>query len=135
MNISTLAKLSGVTPSTIRYYEHIKLLAKVKRKANGYREYHDDDLKQLILIQQAQQVGFSLAEIKALLPTNIKQWNHSQLLDTLNGKIKDIEQLQHQLQQSKRNLQSMIDAITDKPAEISCEENAERLLKQYAVKD
>jgi len=64
MNISELSKLSGLTTPTIRYYEQIKLLPKAKRKSNGYREYTDNDLKQLSLIQQAQQVGFSLAEIK-----------------------------------------------------------------------
>lgn len=65
MNISELSKLSGLSTPTIRYYEQIKLLPKAKRKSNGYREYTDNDLKQLSLIQQAQQVGFSLAEIKA----------------------------------------------------------------------
>ncbi len=71
MNISELSKLSGLSTPTIRYYEQIKLLPKAKRKSNGYREYTDNDLKQLSLIQQAQQVGFSLAEIKSFLPSKV----------------------------------------------------------------
>lgn len=51
MNISELSKRSGLSTPTIRYYEQIQLLPKAKRKANGYREYSENDLKQLILIQ------------------------------------------------------------------------------------
>ncbi len=68
MNISALSRLNGLNTPTIRYYEQIKLLPKAKRQANGYREYSNIDLQQLLLIKQAQQAGFSLNEIKSLLP-------------------------------------------------------------------
>jgi hypothetical protein len=84
MNISELSKLSGLNTPTIRYYEQIKLLPKAKRLANGYRKYSEDDLQQLHLIKQAQQVGFTLEEIKSLIPANISNWNHEKLIETLN---------------------------------------------------
>ena len=71
MNISELSNLSGVNAPTIRYYEQIKLLPKAERLSNGYRKYSEADLKKLFLIKQAQQVGFSLDEIKALIPANV----------------------------------------------------------------
>ena len=52
MNISELSKLSGLSTPTIRYYEQIKLLPKAKRKSNGYREYTDNDLKQLTILHK-----------------------------------------------------------------------------------
>ncbi|OIG51278.1 MerR family transcriptional regulator, partial [Acinetobacter nosocomialis] len=104
-------KLSGLTTPTIRYYEQIKLLPKAKRKSNGYREYSDNDLKQLSLIQQAQQVGFSLAEIKAFLPSKVATWNHDTLIQTLETKIQEIELLEQKLKVSKQNLRTMIEAI------------------------
>ncbi|MHA3892167.1 MerR family transcriptional regulator [Acinetobacter sp. GXMZU3951] len=131
MNISELSKQSGLSTPTIRYYEQIKLLPKAKRKSNGYREYSENDLKQLFLIQQAQQVGFSLAEIKAFLPSNVSTWNHDVLINILESKIKDIEDLEQKLAMSKQNLRTMIDAINKKPDEITCEENAQRLLNLY----
>lgn len=135
MNISELSKQSGLSTPTIRYYEQIKLLPKAKRKSNGYREYSDNDLKQLFLIQQAQQVGFSLAEIKAFLPSNIGKWDHDILIGLLESKIKDIEDLEQKLLISKQNLRSMITAINSKPDEITCEENANRLLNLYYAND
>lgn len=131
MNISELSKLSGVSPPTIRYYEHIKLLPKAKRKSNGYREYTDNDLKQLSLIQQAQQVGFSLAEIKAFLPSKVATWDHDALIQTIETKIQEIELLEQKLKVSKQNLRTMIHAINNKPDEITCEQNAERLMNLY----
>ncbi|USA54493.1 MerR family transcriptional regulator [Acinetobacter sp. C32I] len=131
MNISELSKQSGLSTPTIRYYEQIKLLPKAKRKSNGYREYSENDLKQLFLIQQAQQVGFSLTEIKAFLPSNVSSWNHDILIGLLESKIKDIEELEQKLAVSKQNLQMMIVAINSKPDEITCEENAQRLLNLY----
>ena len=135
MNISQLSKQSGLSTPTIRYYEQIKLLPKAKRKSNGYREYSEDDLKQLFLIQQAQQVGFSLNEIKPFLPSQVGQWNHDILIGILESKIKDIEELEQKLSLSKLNLRTMIHAINNKPDEITCAENAQRLLNLYYAKE
>lgn len=135
MNISELSKRSGLTTPTIRYYEQIKLLPKAKRKSNGYREYSENDLKQLFVIQQAQQVGFSLTEIKAFLPSNVSSWDHDILINLLESKIKDIDDLEQKLAMSKQNLRMMITAINNKPDEITCAENAQRLLNLYYSND
>lgn len=128
MNISELSKLSGLTAPTIRYYEQIKLLGKAKRKANGYREYSQSDLQQLFLIKQAQQVGFSLSEIKKLLPTDIIGWQHDQLVEILSAKVKELEEIELKVAQNKKNLLELLAAMQNKPEQISCEENAQRLL-------
>ena len=128
MNISDLSKLSGLNAPTIRYYEQIKLLPKAKRKANGYREYTTQDLQQLFLIKQAQQVGFSLAEIKTFLPTHVAGWDQDKLVYILNQKVKEIEELEMKLAKNKKNLLEMVEAIQNTPQDISCEENAQRLL-------
>lgn len=131
MNISELSRLSGLNTPTIRYYEQIKLLPKAKRKANGYREYNDTSLQQLLLIKQAQQAGFSLAEIKSLLPGNMTIWNHDKLIESLSQKVSEIEALEKKLSENKQQLITLIQGINDKPDGISCEENAQRLFKVY----
>lgn len=131
MNISELSRRSGLSTPTLRYYEQIKLLPKAKRKANGYREYSDNDLQQLLLIKQAQQAGFSLTEIKSLLPSNISAWDHDKLIESLSHKINEIEALEKKLVDNKQSLLTLIHAINSKPDDISCEENAQRLFKLY----
>lgn len=131
MNISELSKLSGLSTPTIRYYEQIQLLPKPKRLSNGYRQYSEEDLKQLYLIRQAQQVGFSLEEIKSLIPANIANWNHDKLIQTLKDKVQEIVKMQKMLAENKKNLLILIDSIQNKPRDLSCEENAHRLLNTY----
>jgi len=53
----------------------------------------------------------------------------------LESKIKDIVELEQKLAMSKLNLQMMITAINNKPDEITCEENAQRLLNLYYTAD
>ena len=51
--IGRLAKLSGVKPDTIRFYERSGLLPKPQRLASGYRVYDDAALKQIRFIRRA----------------------------------------------------------------------------------
>lgn len=67
MNISEAAKLSGVPPKTIRYYEDIALIEKPIRSENGYRDYGDDDIHILRFIQRARSLGFSVQDCRQLL--------------------------------------------------------------------
>ena len=55
-----------IAPSTIRYYERIGLLPASPR-VSGKRRYDLDILGKLAVIRLAQEAGFSLAEIEALL--------------------------------------------------------------------
>jgi DNA-binding transcriptional MerR regulator len=65
--IGRLAKLAGVKPDTVRYYERVGLLPKADRRLSGYRVYDNAALKQLLFIRKAQALGFSLDEIKRIL--------------------------------------------------------------------
>ncbi len=67
MNIGQAAQASGISAKMIRHYESIGLLEAPLRGGNGYRVYSDDDLKRLGFIRHARDVGFALAQIKALL--------------------------------------------------------------------
>lgn len=51
----------------MRYYERERLIAPVARSAGGYRLYERDALRRVRFIKQAQQCGFNLTEIRALL--------------------------------------------------------------------
>ncbi|MGB4074076.1 MerR family transcriptional regulator [Pseudomonas sp.] len=128
MKIGELAKRSGLTPSRIRFYEASGLIT-AQRQANGYREYSEQTLQTLGVIVCSQQSGFSLEEIRHLLPDSAAQgWAHDELLASLRRKVVEIEAMQQRLAQSKQHLLGIIDGIETKPEGMACSDNAERVL-------
>jgi len=67
MNIGEVAKASGVSAKMIRHYEELALLPPAHRTDAGYRQYEQNDLHTLRFIRHSRDLGFSLAEIGALL--------------------------------------------------------------------
>jgi MerR family copper efflux transcriptional regulator len=51
----------------IRHYEAIGLLRPAERRTNDYRDYGERDIHELRFIRRARRLGFSIAEIGALL--------------------------------------------------------------------
>src|SRR5215813_5372550 len=66
MSIGEVARIMGLRPSAIRYYERLGLIPKVPR-LSGRRRYDGRVLERLAMVRFAQHVGFSIAEIKVLL--------------------------------------------------------------------
>lgn len=130
MKIGELAQRTGLAASRIRFYESIGLLKLAERQANGYRSYPEQAVMVLNLITTAQQAGFSLDELRTLLPQDLTQWQHGKLLDTLQAKVKDIEALEQRLAQSKAHLLALIDEIESKPDDLDCAANAKRVLSK-----
>ena len=67
MNIGSLAKQSGISSKTIRYYEAEGLLHSPPRKANGYRDYPESAVDELCFLRRARQFGFTLDECRQLM--------------------------------------------------------------------
>lgn len=65
--IGEMAAAAGVGRDTIRYYERSGLLAVPDRTAAGYRLYAEADLERLNFIRSAQELGFTLDQIRQLL--------------------------------------------------------------------
>ncbi len=67
MNISQAAAHSGLPPKTIRYYEGIGLVDPALRRDNGYRDYGSRDVHLLRFLHRARNLGFTVADCRALL--------------------------------------------------------------------
>ena len=67
MTIGKLAQASGVHVETIRYYQRRGLLPEPPRPAGSVRRYGTDTVARLGFIRRAQELGFTLEEVKALL--------------------------------------------------------------------
>ena len=67
LSIGALAKAANVNVETIRYYQRRGILREPVRPLNGIRRYGSADVSRLRFIRHAQQSGFTLDEIRALL--------------------------------------------------------------------
>ena len=67
MRIGELGAQAGVNAQTLRYYERRGLLGPTGRAASGFREYDANAVRQVRFIRRAQDLGFTLAEIRDLL--------------------------------------------------------------------
>lgn len=62
MNISDVAKLTDLTPPTLRYYEKVGLIPPVKR-IHGNREYSMEDINWIEFIKCMRNSGFSIVSL------------------------------------------------------------------------
>lgn len=67
MTIGRLARRAGVNVETIRYYQRLKLLDTPPRPPGGFRRYPEGAPARVAFIKRAQELGFSLAEVRRLL--------------------------------------------------------------------
>ncbi len=105
LTISELAKFARVNLETIRYYERQELLPKPPRLQSGYRAFPMESVKRVRFIKQAQELGFSLKEIKELL--NLRIDPHSTSADVrkrTEAKIAEIDEKMKALRAMKKAL-------------------------------
>jgi MerR family mercuric resistance operon transcriptional regulator len=104
LTIGRLAKLANLNVETIRFYQKRGLIQEPPKPAQGYRIYSEEILAQLLFIQRAKCVGFTLTEIKNLLTLG-EQGNcdetkklAEQKLTLVNDKLTDLTQLKNTLE-------------------------------------
>lgn len=67
MRIGELARRSGLTTKTLRFYEQARVLPEPARRDSGYRDYEDVALDRLAFVKAAQAAGLSLAEVRDVI--------------------------------------------------------------------
>ena len=105
MNIGEAATASGVSAKMIRHYEENGFIPRARRTAAGYRIYAPEDIHVLRFIRRSRDLGFSLAEIKALLGL----WNNRRRASVdvkrlVEKHVKDLDQKISELQAMRRTL-------------------------------
>ena len=63
MQTSQLARLAGISPDTLRYYERNRLMPAAHRSSAGYRLFPPEALMRVEMIRAALSVGFSVKEL------------------------------------------------------------------------
>jgi DNA-binding transcriptional MerR regulator len=98
LKIGALAAKAGLSRDTIRFYEREALLPKAPRTPAGYRLYSPEALERLPFIKQAQVLGFSLPEIRALLGGYQDTEECHQVKQLLAQKIANLDQQMRDMQ-------------------------------------
>ncbi len=92
LKIGDLAKQTGVSVGTLRYYETLQLLYPAARGENSYRYYSIDTIARVQFIKKSQSLGFSLAEIRQILDVRYRGEPPCEFVKTLlNDKIQELE--------------------------------------------
>ena len=67
IQIGQVSERTGLSVDAIRFYEKQRLLERPPRTEGGFRLFQAEDIRRIKFIRRAQQLGFSLPEIRELL--------------------------------------------------------------------
>lgn len=111
MNISDVARKTGLTSKAIRFYEEKGVMTAPVRSGNGYRSYTTKHLEELTFLRQARQVGFNLEECRELISLFNNPQRHSADVKarTLN-KVAEIEMHIRELNLMRERLLALADS-------------------------
>jgi DNA-binding transcriptional MerR regulator len=132
--IGEIAKELGISPKTVRWYEAEGLLHEPARTESGYRAYSAEDIERLKFIRKAFAFGFSSKEIKDILelrahgeaPCNLVIDLIGSKIDAIQHQIKDLQQLERELTELRRQWQGKRDLGGKRAAKVcSCIEETE----------
>ncbi len=106
VQIGKVAQESGLSIDTIRFYEKEGLLREPPRSGGGFRLYSSPDIEHLRFIRTAQELGFSLGEIRELLliqDERVESCTHvrdliEQRLLSVHQKIDDLKRIERDLE-------------------------------------
>lgn len=90
LQIGEVAKRAGVSIDTLRYYEKVRLLPRPRRSSGGFRLFAPEHIERVRFIKQAQELGFSLEEIKGLLATGDAE-ECRKVRDLLKRKLSELD--------------------------------------------
>lgn len=104
--VGELAKLTGVTIRTLRYYDQIGLFSPSGYSESGHRLYTEADIARLQQILAWKELGLSLEELKSVLAGD-----RFSLLDTISLQIARIQRnlrVQQQLLQELEHVSGLM---------------------------
>ena len=112
MKIGELAKKSGLSAHTLRFYEKQGLIKVSARSESNYRIYNSDDLGTARFIKRSRDMGFSLDEVETFLSIRADKPAHicADAKDITEQKISEVELRITELQQMLVALHKLSDA-------------------------
>lgn len=102
LTISGVARAAAVNVETVRYYQRRGLIREPPKPRQGYRIYTPETVDRLRFIKRAQELGFTLVEIKNLLSLDDGHCRQTQelaerKLSLIQGRIRDLKAMERVL--------------------------------------
>lgn len=112
LRIGELAKKTGTSTETLRFYESKDLIEAPRRSESGYRLYTKADVARVDFIVKSKSLGFSLKEIEELLSLKVERESATcgDVKMVAEAKLITIEKKLLELTQMKSALQKITDA-------------------------
>jgi DNA-binding transcriptional MerR regulator len=110
LTVGKLARQTGLSAKTIRFYEDEGLLPRARRSDSGYRLYGSADVARLQLVRRLKLLGVGLPGIKALadqaFAEDCAQFG-AQLIETISKQRLEVERRLQELQALKAELDAL----------------------------
>lgn len=114
MKIGELAKLTGCSVQTIRYYEKESLLASRKRSEGNFRLYDQSAVDQLMFIKHCRSLDLALSEIRQLIKLNQSPGTVcDDVNNMIDSHIDQVEQRMTELRELRQHLISLRGSCPD----------------------
>jgi MerR family copper efflux transcriptional regulator len=109
LTIGNVAEAAGVGVQAIRFYEREGLIAKPARTKSGYRQYEAATINQLRFIRRAQDLGFTLKEIRELVALETVDGADCEgVCDAATAKVDAVQKKIEDLTRIKTELEALI---------------------------
>lgn len=140
-----LARATGNTVRTIRFYEEEGLLEPTEVSDGGHRRYTDDDLERLNLIGDLRELGLSLCEIRDILALRkgcscVSEFAE-RLEKSLSGHVAEAARRMERLQRVRHEIERTIQLVHShlvegngevRPCDCSCAPDTPKMLRVLA---
>ena len=118
---SELARQGGINLESVRFYEKQGLLPKPPRTPSGYRKFPAEAVRRVRFIKRAQELGFTLREIKELLALRLEPGTGcADVRRHAEEKLADIGQKMRDLERMKRVLGPLTKACPGRGDTAAC---------------
>ncbi len=134
LTIGDVAKQAEVNIETLRYYERQGIVPKPPRTRSNYRIYPEDTVRRVRFVKHAQELGFSLKEIKDLLSLRATpgascqdvQQRATAKINEIDEKILSLQAMQQVLHKLVRQCAARRGSLSDCPILESLGSNGQR---------
>jgi DNA-binding transcriptional MerR regulator len=101
MRIGEVARASGVSVDTVRFYERVGVLAAPERTGSGYRVYEPSTIERIRLTRELQAIGFTLNDVVDALAAHdaggatceSERWRLDAVLARVDAKLAELTAL------------------------------------------
>lgn len=104
--VGELAKLTGLTVRTLRYYDQIGLFSPSGHTDSGHRLYNESDISRLQQILSLKELGLSLEEVKSILADD--NYSPYEVVSLQIARLKENIRIQQKLLKELENVSSLM---------------------------